>query len=60
MNARMDTELFLLVAGMANRHELITGATGTGYSETIVTLKLAGLWLNGNRSASCRLNCSWP
>lgn len=42
-----DTELFLL-PGMANRHGLITGATGTGKT---VTLAKTGRVIVGNRRA---------
>lgn len=42
-----DTELFLL-PGMANRHGLITGATGTGKT---VTLQKTGRVIVGNRRA---------
>ncbi len=42
-----DTELFLL-PGMANRHGLITGATGTGKT---VTLQKTGGVIVGNRRA---------
>ena len=45
-----DTELFLL-PGMANRHGLITGATGTG--KTVTLQKLA----SHCRKSACR--CLW-
>ena len=65
-----DTELFLL-PGMANRHGLITGATGTG--KTVTLQKLAESLseigvpvfmadvkgdLTGIAQARCRKNCS--
>ncbi len=46
-----DTELFLL-PGMANRHGLITGATGTG--KTVTLQKLA----ESHRKSVFR--CLWP
>lgn len=46
-----DTELFLL-PGMANRHGLITGATGTG--KTVTLQKLAEFY----RKSVFR--CLWP
>ncbi len=46
-----DTELFLL-PGMANRHGLITGATGTGKTVTLQN------WRSLYRKSACR--CLWP
>ena len=43
----LDTELFLL-PGMANRHGLITGATGTG--KTVTLQKLGGISVRNRRS----------
>lgn len=45
-----DTELFLL-PGMANRHGLITGATGTGKTVTLQN------WQSHCRKSACR--CLW-
>lgn len=46
-----DTELFLL-PGMANRHGLITGATGTGKTVTLQN------WQSHCRKSVFR--CLWP
>ena len=46
-----DIECFLLPA-LANRHGLITGATGTGKTITLQTLA------ENLRASACR--CSWP
>lgn len=43
----LDTELFLL-PGMANRHGLITGATGTG--KTVTLQKTGGISVRNRRS----------
>lgn len=48
-----DTELFLL-PGMANRHGLITGATGTGKT---VTLQKTGRVIVGNRCSGVYGRC---
>lgn len=45
-----DTELFLL-PGMANRHGLITGATGTGKTVTLQN------WRSHCRKSACL--CLW-
>jgi Cdc6-like AAA superfamily ATPase len=41
-----------LLPGLANRHGLITGATGTGKTVTLQTLA------ETSRASACR--CSWP
>jgi Cdc6-like AAA superfamily ATPase len=46
-----DLQAFLL-PGLANRHGLITGATGTG--KTVTLQKMA----EASRPSACR--CSWP
>ena len=47
----LDTELFLL-PGMANRHGLITGATGTGKTVTLQNLR--------NLCQKSAFRCLWP
>ena len=51
-----DTELFLL-PGMANRHGLITGATGTGKTVTLQTLAKSIRVAVGNRRTGIYGRC---
>ncbi len=50
--AKHDTAECHLLPALANRHGLITGATGTGKTVTLQTLA------EGFPAPACR--CSWP